>query len=270
MSADVLVSLAVVAGFVVASEGARRCSGIVLAGTSLSAYARELVCTFQLCCCTHELKLLSEVGGIAPRIALTFTYVLSVVHALTFRGAIANPSGALAHACRARLSRGAALRRVACQFAAAVAARAAVRAVWSLGWSALHARHRLLGYHCSSPIRVPLLMATLVELACAFAIQTAITHTRALEEKYRVHAVAVVITSTVYAGGSWTGAVSNPALAFSTQFPCSGSSFSHYCAVYCLGPLLGTSASVLLSDRVVPWLLRTPASPWQPESRKGQ
>ncbi|KAM9801738.1 aquaporin-11 [Neosynchiropus ocellatus] len=270
MSADVLVSLAVFAGFVALSEGARRCSAIVLAGTGLSVYARELACTFQLCCCTHELKLLSEVGGVAPRIALTCTYLASVVHALTFRGALANPSGVLAHAYRARLSRGAALRRVACQFAAAGAARAAVRAVWSLGGSALHARHRLLGYHCSSPVRAPLLTATLVELACAFAIQTAITHTRALEEKYRVHAVAAVITSAVYAGGRWTGAVSNPALAFSTQFPCSGSSFSDYCAVYWLGPLLGTTASVLLSDRVLPRLRRTAASPWRPESRKGQ
>lgn len=39
-----------------------------------------------------------------------------------------------------------------------------------------------------------------MELACAFAVQTAITHTRSMEEKYRVHAVAAAITSSVYAG----------------------------------------------------------------------
>ncbi|KAI9522376.1 hypothetical protein NQZ68_036292 [Dissostichus eleginoides] len=44
----------------------------------------------------------------------------------------------------------------------------------------------------------------------------------AVDEKYRVHAVAAVITTVVYAGGRMTGAVFNPALAFSTQFPCSG------------------------------------------------
>jgi len=36
-----------------------------------------------------------------------------------------------------------------------------------------------------------------------------------------------------------TGAVINPALAFSTQFPCSGNSFLEYCLVYWLSPLLG-------------------------------
>ena len=40
-------------------------------------------------------------------------------------------------------------------------------------------------------------------------------------------------------GGSTTGAVFNPALAFSTQFPCTGGTFAEYSLVYWLGPLLG-------------------------------
>ena len=43
-------------------------------------------------------------------------------------------------------------------------------------------------------------------------------------------------------GGRVTGAVFNPALAFSTQFPCSGNSFLEYCLVYWLGPLLGKTS----------------------------
>lgn len=200
MPADVAVSLSVLAGIVALSDATRRLLSRALADTGLSVYAVELVSTFQLCCCTHELKLLSEVGGIEPRLALTFTYLASVIHGLTFSGAIGNPSGALEHAYHAKFSGGCALRRIACQFAAAAAARAAVPVIWGIGLSGLHMRHKLLGYRCISPIHAPLHKAAAVELACAFAVQTAITHTRSVEEKYRVHMVAAVIATVVYAG----------------------------------------------------------------------
>uniref|UniRef100_A0A3Q3JVZ9 Aquaporin n=1 Tax=Monopterus albus TaxID=43700 RepID=A0A3Q3JVZ9_MONAL len=254
MPANVSVSLSVLAGIVALSDATRRLLTRVLAGTGLSVYAVEFVSTFQLCCCTHELKLLSEVGGIEPRLALTFTYLAAVVHALTFSGAFGNPSGALEHAYHLRISGWCALRRIACQFAAAAAARASVPG--------------LLGYRCISAIHSPLPIATAVELACAFAVQTAITHTRSVEEKFRVHAVAAVITASVYAGGHLTGAVFNPALAFSTQFPCSGNSFLEYCLVYWLGPLLGMASSVLLFDKLIPFLWRKSASLHRPQKKR--
>lgn len=200
MTADLTASLSVLVGIVALSEATRRLLTGALARTGLSVYAVELVSTFQLCCCTHELKLLSEVGGIEPRLALTLTYLAAVVHGLTFSGAIGNPSGALEHAYHARISGWCALRRIACQFAAGAAARAAVPVIWGVGLSGLHVRHKLLGYRCISSIHAPLPKAAGVELACAFAVQTAITHTRSMEEKYRVHAVAAAITSAVYAG----------------------------------------------------------------------
>lgn len=200
MTADVAVSVSVLAVIVALSEAARRSLRAALAGSGLAVYAVELVSTFQLCCCTRELKLLSEVGGIEPRLALTLTYAMAVVHALTSHGATGNPSGALERAYHARLSRACALRRIACQFAAASAARVAMPVMWSLGVSGLHLRHKLRGFGCVSAIHAPLLTAAGVELACAFAVQTAITHTRSVEEKYRVHAVAAVITTVVYAG----------------------------------------------------------------------
>ncbi|XP_068440685.1 aquaporin-11 [Clinocottus analis] len=261
MNSDVAVSLSLFAGIVALSDATRRLMTRALADTGLSVYAVEIVSTFQLCCCTHELKLLAEVGGIEPRLALTFTYLAAVVHALTFGGATGNPSGALEHAYHARFSGGCALRRIACQFAAAAAARAAVPAMWRLGLTRLHTRQQLLGYRCVSAIRAPLPTAAAVELACAFAVQTAITHTRPVEEKYRVHAVAAVITTVVYAGGGVTGAVINPALAFSTQFPCSGTSFLQSCVVYWLSPLLGMMCSVLLFDKLVPLLAGKSLSP---------
>ncbi|XP_078103183.1 aquaporin-11 [Sander vitreus] len=254
MTADVAVSLSLLAGIVALSDVTRKLLSRALADTGLSVYAVELVSTFQLCCCTHELKLLSEVGGIETRLALTLTYLASVVHGLTFSGAIGNPSGTLEQAYRARFSGGCALGRIACQFAAAAAAQAAVPVIWGIGLSGLHVRHKLHDYRCISPIHAPLPEAAAVELACAFAVQTAITHTRSVEEKYRVHAVAAVIATVVYAGMTATGAVFNPALAFSTQFRCSGNSFLEYSLVYWLSPLLGMMSSVLLFDKLVPLL----------------
>ncbi|XP_034461022.1 aquaporin-11-like [Hippoglossus hippoglossus] len=268
MSADVAVTLLVLAGIVGLSDATRRLLTRSLARTGLCVYAVELVSTFQLCCCTHELKLLSEVGGIEPRVALSLTYLAAVVHGLTFSGATGNPTGTLEHAYRARITGGSAMRRIACQFAAAAAARAAVPVMWGLGLSRLHVRHKLLGYRCVSPVHAPLHQAAAVELACAFAVQTALTHTRSVDEKYRVHAVAGVIASVVYAGGSLTGAVFNPALAFSTQFPCSGHSFLEYCVVYWLGPLLGMMSSVLLFDKLGPRLSRKPTSVPRPVETK--
>ena len=43
----------------------------------------------------------------------------------------------------------------------------------------------------------------------------------------------------LFTGGSISGAVFNPVLALSIQFPCSGNTFLEYCFVYWLGPLLG-------------------------------
>uniref|UniRef100_A0A1A7XI76 Aquaporin n=1 Tax=Iconisemion striatum TaxID=60296 RepID=A0A1A7XI76_9TELE len=259
MDADLAVSLSVLVLIVVMSDVTRRLLLRPVADTGLSVYAVELVSTFQLCCCSHELRLLSEVGGIHPHLSLTLTYLASVVHGLTFRGGIGNPCGAIERAYHARLSGGCALRRVACQFGAATLARAVLPVVWGLGLSGLHVRHNMLDFRCISQAHATLLEATAVELACTFAVQTVVTHTQSLQEKYRVHAVAAIITTVVYAGGSVTGAVCNPALAFSTQFLCSGTSFLENCVVFWLGPVLGTLTSVLLSDQLSQVL--SPAAP---------
>lgn len=252
--ADFTMSVSLLVGIVLVSELTRRLLLRLFVGTGIVVYAVELVSTFQLCACTHELKLLGEVGRLEPQFALTLTYLASVVHALTFHGAIGNPSGTLEKAYRRTLTVRCALLRIACQFTAAVLARAIVPVVWALGLSDLHLRHKLLGFQCLSPIHAPLPTAAAVELVCAFAVQTAATHTHAVDEKYRVHAIATVITTLVYAGGSVTGAVFNPALAFSTQFSCSGNTFLEYCLVYWLAPVSGMISSVLLFDKVIPLL----------------
>ncbi|TTI30669.1 Aquaporin-11 [Bagarius yarrelli] len=234
--AVVAVSLCVLAGIVLVCELARK---VILELISekrrdLRIYTAEIISTFQLCACSHELKLLSED---APEIALSLTYVISVTHALTFRGATGNPTATLERYWCDTLDGACALRRTACQFAASVAAGLVMRSAWALGFSDLHARHKRDGFTCESPIsNVHLLEAVAVEFACAFVVHAAASFMRNVEAKYRVHAVATVITAVVYTGGSKTGAVFNPALAFSAQFPCTGSSFVKNGLVYWLGP----------------------------------
>ena len=52
-------------------------------------------------------------------------------------------------------------------------------------------------------------------------------------------------------GGSVSGAVFNPSLAFSTQFPCSGNSFLEYSLVYWAGPLLGNQANATVKAKLM-------------------
>uniref|UniRef100_A0A671VA03 Uncharacterized protein n=1 Tax=Sparus aurata TaxID=8175 RepID=A0A671VA03_SPAAU len=119
MTADVAVSLVLLAGIVALSD---------------------LVYTFQLCCCTRKLRLLSEVGGIDPRLALTFEV-----------------PGSRDPRARARVPREG-LRLVR------AAARAAVPVICGLGLSGLQARNKLLDSRCISPEKY-LVRAVAAEIA---------------------------------------------------------------------------------------------------------
>ncbi|XP_042600570.1 aquaporin-12 isoform X2 [Cyprinus carpio] len=240
--ADLTVSLSFLLGIVVFSEVARRTVLYLFPNRNWIIYALELISTFQLCACTHELKLLAEIGGLEPRIALTLTFLISVVHGLSFRGAICNPTGALEQLYLGTLMRRCALTRISCQLIAAEAARRVMPHAWALALSDLHAQHSLTGFSCTnSPVNAPLPQAAAVELGCAFVMHTAAFNAEKVEEKYRVPAMAAVITILVYA-----------ALAFSIQFVCPGNSFAEYSFVYWIGPILGMTGSLLLSDKVIP------------------
>nr|XP_015196614.1 PREDICTED: aquaporin-11 [Lepisosteus oculatus] len=248
------VSLLLLAATVLLSEVTRRTATRLLAGKDYAVYVVEIISTFQLCACTHELKLVGEVGRVEPQIGLTLTYLITVVHVLTFHGAFCNPSGALEQFYRGNLTEKSVVARIACQFLAASIARLLLPHIWSLGLSDWHLQHELSGFQCGSPIRDTLLKAAGVELCCAFVMQSTVTHLHKLDGKYHIHVIAAVITLLVYAGGHVSGAVFNPALAFSTCFHCSGNTLMEYAFVYWLGPVLGTASSVLLFDKVIPLL----------------
>lgn len=196
---DLGVSVSVLAAAVLLCEATRRAAAAALRGV-YRIYMLETVSTFQLCCCTHELKLLGETARLDPAISSALTYAITVIHLLSFREATCNPNAALEGVCRGTRSVTAAVVLMAFQFGAAVAARYFAASVWSLGLSDIHLRHQKFGYRCFDPLGGTVLEAAAVELACTFAVQAAVMHAHKVEEKLRVHFLALVITLVVYAG----------------------------------------------------------------------
>lgn len=250
---DLGISLLLLAAIVCLCEACRRTIG-VLFRNKYGVYLTETISTFQLCACTHELKLLGEKSQIEQYIGLTITYVITVVHITTFQGALCNPYGAFESVYRKKATYSSAVALVACQFIAATVAQWLAPFIWTLGLSDLHTTHERFGFKCFNPIGGSLVEAAAVELACTFAVQAAVIHIHKVGAKLQVHAIATVITALVYAGGSISGAVFNPVLAFSIQFPCSGHTFMEYCFVYWLGPALGMTSCILLFEKIVPFL----------------
>ncbi|XP_070699903.1 aquaporin-11-like [Pempheris klunzingeri] len=265
---DLCVSLAVLGAAVLLSEAARRTAARLSRG-DYWIYLLEAASTFQLCCCTHELKLLGDTARLELPVSLALTYTMTVIHLVTFREATCNPSGALESVCRGSRSGRAAVGLIACQFAAAVAAQFFAASVWSLGLSDVHIRHRRFGFRCFDPLGGTLLEAAAVELACAFTVQAAAMHAQKMDAKLRAPFIAAIITALVYTGGGVSGAVFNPALAFSVQFPCSGHTYLEYCFVYWLGPVSGVASCVLLFEKILPFLSgKSSTGPEVPAARK--
>ncbi|CAN9501086.1 unnamed protein product [Ophioblennius macclurei] len=250
---DLWVSVAVVGVAVLLSEAVRRAAAR-LCPAACAIYLLEAASTFQLCGCTHELKLLGETSRVELPVSLALTYTVTLVHLSTFREATCNPAAALESVCRGVRGARAAAAVAACQFAGAVAARHFAAAVWSLGLSELHVRHQRFGFRCFDPLGGTVMEAAAVEMACAFAMQATVTQLHRVDRRLQAHVVAAVITVLVYTGGHISGAVFNPVLAFSIQFPCSGHTYLEYCFVYWLGPLLGMASCILLVEKILPFL----------------
>ncbi|XP_026183531.1 aquaporin-11-like [Mastacembelus armatus] len=250
---DLWVSLAVLGAAVLLSEATRRVAVRCFPGPRW-IYLLEAASTFQLCSCTHELKLLGETAQLGLAVSMTLTYTMTVIHISTFRQAACNPSASLERVYRGTSTVHTAVVLIACQFGAAVAAQVFAASVWSLGLSGIHLRHQRFGFRCFDPIGGTVLEAAAVELVCAFIVQAAALHVHKLDEKLRAHCVAAVITALVCTGGRVSGAIFNPVLAFSVQFPCSGHTYLEYCFVYWLGPILGVASCILLFEKIIPLL----------------
>ncbi|XP_075707479.1 aquaporin-11 [Rhinoderma darwinii] len=215
----------------------------------------EVVSTLQLSCCTREMVLLGTLGGIQPWLALTLTYLLTVLHCLTSQGATCNPCGSLEQWLRALAPGSHIILKVAAQFVGAALSRVLMPNLWLLGLSPLHEWDE----GCRSPLNMAPWQGALVEMTCALSLFLALHFLPRVKSQYRPHVVALTITAIVYSGGPLTGAVFNPALAFAVVFLCQGNSLLQYIIVYWIGPIIGMVVSIVILERSIPKLRRDKA-----------
>nr|KAF6463907.1 aquaporin 11 [Rousettus aegyptiacus] len=182
------------------------------------AFVLEFLATFQLCCCTHELQLLSEQEPAHPTWALTLIYFFSLVHGLTLVGTSSNPCGVMMQMMLGGMTPEIGAMRLLAQLIGALCSRYCIGALWSLG------------------------------------LTSALLHFEEVRTKLRIHLLAALITFLVYSGGSLTGAVFNPALALSLHFKCFDEAFLRFFIVYWLAPSLGILLMILTFSFFIPWL----------------
>lgn len=125
------------------------------------AFVLEFLATFQLCCCTHELQLLSEQEPAHPTWALTLIYFFSLVHGLTLVGTSSNPCGVMMQMMLGGMTPEIGAMRLLAQLIGALCSRYCIGALWSLGLTRYHVSER--GFACRNPIQVDLPKAVITE-----------------------------------------------------------------------------------------------------------
>ncbi|XP_009483805.2 aquaporin-11 [Pelecanus crispus] len=215
----------------------------------LCAFLLEMFSTFQICACTNELCLLGNVEP-KPHTALTLTYGFSVLHGLTLTGSTCNPCGTLQPMWGGGMPVKMGGLKIAAQFVAAVLSRMFMRFIWSLEMAEPH--FGALSQSCSNPMQTTETQAFCIELLFSVVFQLTILRVESVNPKYRVHLIALLITMLVYAGGNLTGAIFNPALAFSLHANCFYDKFLSYSLVYWIAPSLGTIVVAFIWDEILP------------------
>nr|XP_048291068.1 aquaporin-11 [Myodes glareolus] len=216
------------------------------------AFVLEFLATFQLCCCTHELQLLSEQEPAHPTWTLTLIYFFSLVHGLTLVGTASNPCGVMMQMILGGMSPESGAVRLLAQLVSALCSRYCVSALWSLSLTKYHFNERSLA--CKNPIHTDMSKAIITEAICSFIFHSALLHFQEVRAKFSIHLLAALITFLAYAGGSLTGALFNPALALSLHFPCFEESFNQFFVVYWIAPSLGVLLMILTFSFFLPWL----------------
>lgn len=219
---------------------------------ALHAFLLELLATFQVCFCTHELQVLCEQEPLHPTWPLTLVYFFSLVHGLTLAGTISNPCGVLLQLLLGAMAPSAALVRLAAQLTGALGSKMCVAALWSMELARFHDSDR--SFVCRSPIQVELGKAFFVEGLCSFIFHSALLHFQEVRAKLRLHLLSALITFLVYTGSSLTGAVYNPALALSLHFKCFSEAFFQFIMIYWVAPCVGVLMVIFTFSFLLPWL----------------
>ncbi|XP_063162019.1 aquaporin-11 [Candoia aspera] len=222
---------------------------------SLSCYSffLELTGTFQICACTHELSLLGDLVP-KPQVALFLTYIFSVVHGWTLTGSVANPASSFQQFYKGRLGVQSWCLQTSAQFAAAILAHICMKLIWMLGMTSGHST--ALPESCINPIQTTVANAFGLEFLFSFLLHLTLLQFESMDRRIKVHLIALLITSFVYTGGNVTGAIFNPALAFSLHIRCFMDQFWNYVAVYWIAPCIGSTLVTVIWDEVLPGLYR--------------
>uniref|UniRef100_A0A8C4VMK3 Aquaporin n=1 Tax=Gopherus evgoodei TaxID=1825980 RepID=A0A8C4VMK3_9SAUR len=233
---ETCISLLLMTGTMMLVGGCRKLTGRHIHSRRPRMFLLELFATFQICACTSELRLLANVQP-KPHVALTLTYGFTVLHGLTLTGSTCNPCGTLQQILDGGISVKQGGLKIGAQFAGAVLARIYIHYIWSMGIIEVHSE--ALAEGCSNPIQTTETQAFSIELLFSTVFQLSILQFEAVKPSLRVHLIALLITMLVYGGGNLTGAIFNPALAFSLHASCFHEKFWDYSLVYWMAPSLG-------------------------------
>ncbi|KAM9659304.1 aquaporin-11 isoform 2-T3 [Trichechus inunguis] len=161
------------------------------------AFVLEFLATFQLCCCTHELLVLSEQDPANPTWPLTLIYFFSLVHGLTSVGTASNPCGVMMQMMLGGMSPELGAIGLLAQLISALCSRYCIGALWSLRLTKYHVSER--SFACRNPIHVDLPKAVVIETIFSFIFHSALLHFQEIRTKLRIHLLAALITFLVYA-----------------------------------------------------------------------
>ncbi|KAL8191243.1 UNVERIFIED_CONTAM: hypothetical protein K2H54_070615 [Gekko kuhli] len=219
----------------------------------LYSFVLELSGAFQICACTHELRLLADLPP-KPHMALALVYLFTAFHGLSLPGSINNPCSSFQLLCSNRSTVKAWGVQSAAQFLGAVLANVYIKSIWTLGATPGHSS--ALGENCIGPIQTTVANAFLLELLFSFVFHLAVLKLESTEHKTKVHFFALLVTILVYKGGHLTGAIFNPALAFSLHLSCFLEKFWNYTLVYWVAPCIGSVLVAVMWDEVIPHIRR--------------
>ncbi|XP_062830576.1 aquaporin-11 isoform X2 [Anolis carolinensis] len=232
---------------VIATEG-RRMTRLFITPLSPRLFLMEMLATFQLCVGFNVLRPLAE-----KETYLGHLYSFAALHFyLTLSENPTNPTTTLVHILRKGISMKLGVLTIVAQFVGAFVAAVYQNVLWARGILELLSDPHV----CSYPLQTNLLKAFGTELVSSFLFQLTLLKSEEQEIRVRANMIAIALTSLVYAGGHLTGAIFNPALAFSMHLNCFSEKFWNYILVYWIAPCLGSVLVVIAWDEILPLLHR--------------
>uniref|UniRef100_A0A6J0V7Q9 Aquaporin-11 isoform X2 n=1 Tax=Pogona vitticeps TaxID=103695 RepID=A0A6J0V7Q9_9SAUR len=219
---------------------------------SARLFLLEMLATFQLCTCFMVLHPMADIDP-KPQLYLAHIYSFMAVHFyLTLNESTSNPASTLVCIIRKGDSMRIGLLKIAAQFLGAFLARIYQNFLWSMRISSLFTDPVV----CGNPLQTGLLKAFFTELISSITFQLSLLESQMQELRIRANMLSFATTSLIYAGGHLTGAIFNPALAFSMHLSCFSEKFWNYILVYWIAPCIGSVLVVIAWDEVLPLLRR--------------